>query len=639
MHKLLARLVRRYIPKNRDSSDLESLFDALTKAFEQHDQDRHMLERSLMLTSDELNEINRKLYEQLSKTEASKQKMEETLAEQQAIIDSTPEAIFNFEPGGTLKQINKAGCDLLGISETETLDKVHLKNIDIFLDKLKNPNHFNSILKKIEFDKLLEVHDHFETKDSKHLECYSVPGVLDDKLISRVWCFRDITKIKESQQQLRHQAFHDNLTGLPNRTLLLESIDHAIALAKRHKKQVSVLFIDLDDFKKINDTAGHQEGDRFLIEISKKIKSVLRYSDIVGRLGGDEFLVILEDVERQRQIIDIHKRILNLFTKPFYTQENQYFVSCSIGISSYPQDGKDAEILIRKSDMAMYQAKRNGKNTFRYFDENLEKIALHRVSIETQIREAINKNEFIFHYQPKVDLNSRKIIGVEALIRWRKPDGQLIYPDNFIPIAEDTGLIRDITKNVIKSACQKINRWQSTALKNISISINISAIDFSDPSFISNLFYFIDKNRIKPNMLELELTESVFFDDIDKIKKNISKLKSKNIMLSIDDFGTGYSSFSYLHDLDINHLKIDKSFVQSLHKNKKSKSIVKSIIDLGVNLGIEVIAEGVETKEDHDFLLNEGCHIAQGYFYSRPIPEEKLITFITSQDKPEIEPK
>lgn len=435
-----------------------------------------------------------------------------------------------------------------------------------------------------------------------------------------------ITEIQNSQELLKHQAYHDDLTGLPNRINIMNTIHHALALAKRHQQECAILFIDLDDFKKINDTAGHNEGDRFLIEASKRLKSILRESDTLGRLGGDEFIIILENIASGTQITDIYSRALKSLSAPFIVDGNPYVVSCSIGISDFPQDGTTAEELIRKADMAMYQAKKLGKNRFHYFDESLERLAIHRVKTEENLREAIENNEFVLYYQPKIQINHQqeKLVGVEALIRWKKEDGTIIYPDSFIPIAEKCGLIKNLTKWVITESCRQLKQWENTSLANIPISVNISAIDVADNGFVDSTLSILEAYDTPGHLINLELTESVFFDDIDTVNYKLEKLHNNNITISLDDFGTGYSSLSYLQDLQIDYLKIDKSFIMGMSNNKKSLAIVKSIIDMGKNLGLTVIAEGVETLEDKEILIKADCHIAQGYLYSRPIEASQL---------------
>ncbi|MFT6188339.1 MAG: diguanylate cyclase (GGDEF)-like protein [Oleispira sp.] len=435
-----------------------------------------------------------------------------------------------------------------------------------------------------------------------------------------------ITEIQNNQDLLQHQAYHDSLTALPNRINIMHIIQHALSLAKRHKQKGSVLFIDLDDFKKINDTAGHSEGDRFLKEVSKRLQSILRESDTLGRLGGDEFIVVLENIASTTQISKVYNRALKSLSAPFIINGNPYVVSCSIGISNFPQDGETAEELIRKADLAMYQAKKLGKNQFHYFDESLERLAIHHVKTEESLREAIKNNEFVLYYQPKIQINQpqEKLVGVEALIRWKKEDGSLIFPDNFIPIAEKCGLIKSLTKWVITEACKQLKQWKNTHLANIPISVNISAIDITDPDFVESTLSILETYDIPKHLINLELTESVLFDDIDTVNVKLEELHRNHITISLDDFGTGYSSLSYIQELQIDFLKIDKSFIFAMSKSKKSLAIVKSIIDMGNNLGMTVIAEGVETLEDKEILIKAHCHIAQGYLYSRPVEASKL---------------
>jgi diguanylate cyclase (GGDEF)-like protein len=502
MNKLTKRLLKRNLKEGFDLGSISKLVDAFSETIDQYEQDRLMLERSLMLTSNELNEIN---------------------------------------------------------------DALRLR----------------------------------------------------------------ITEIQNNQDLLKHQAYHDSLTALPNRINIMNTIQHALALAKRHQQKCAILFIDLDDFKKINDTAGHSEGDRFLIEVSKRLQSILRESDTLGRLGGDEFIIILENIASSTQITKIYNRALKSLSTPFIVDGNPYVVSCSIGISNFPQDGKTAEELIRKADLAMYQAKKLGKNRFHYFDESLERLAIHRVKTEESLREAIKNNEFVLYYQPKIQINlqQEKLVGVEALIRWKKEDGSLVYPDNFIPIAEKCGLIKSLTKWVITEACKQLKLWKSTNLANIPISVNISAIDIADHRFVESTLSILETYDTPGHLINLELTESVFFDDINTVNFKLEELHRNNITISLDDFGTGYSSLSYIQELQIDFLKIDKSFIFGMSKNKKSLAIVKSIIDMGNNLGLTVIAEGVETLEDKETLIKANCHIAQGYLYSRPIEASKLEEF------------
>lgn len=631
-NKLLSRLFRRHAPEYFEDEALQPLITILSDVLDQQDADRLMLERTMQLMSGELNEINSELSNRLDESKIAKKQLEETLVKQQALLNATPEAVFRFHANGILDYHNRAASKIYSRISDMFIYAERPRALRNILKYTKRPQEIIWALKSIRADPRVHLHGFIETITGEHFEYTSLPEILNEQYMGRVLCLHDVTGIRKNQELLKHQAFHDVLTNLPNRLLLLETLEHAIELAHLHEQYIAVLFIDLDDFKKINDTAGHQEGDNFLIDISKKIKSVLREGDILGRLGGDEFLIILEGIDSQRQIIKIHDRILKLFAKPFLIKNSEYNVTCSIGISFYPQDDETAHGLIRKADMAMYQAKNSGKNTYHYFDDSLERIALHRVSMESKLNQAIKENQFTLCFQPKLSLLTGRIVGVEALIRWILPDGEVIYPDEFISIAEETGLIKDLTLWVLKTACITINSWKDSTLQTLSVSINISAIDFLDPNFLKNVTAILIDAEVDPRSIEFELTESVFFSDIANAKKIINTLKSMNIRVSIDDFGTGYSSLSYLHELDIDYIKIDKSFVIDLDTQPRALAIVKSIIDVGVNLGVEVVAEGVESQEVASCLSELGCHIGQGYYYSRPISGSDLIEYVNFRE-------
>ncbi len=626
MHKLLVRLIKRHLPKSVKPEAIEAFLLAVSEAFENENKDRKLLERSLLLASEELQESNAGLQNQLKEKDTSQHQLEEMLVKKKVLLDNSPEAIFSFYPGGKVNEINRAACDLVKIDRNSFKKLSSEESLNVFLKTLINPKKFLNELDRLKEDNRLTLRGCIKTIDHRYFEYHSVPEVLNNEYLGRVWFFRDVTDIRKNQQQLQRQAHYDPLTNLPNRNLLLSTIREKVK-NKNAGGRVAVLFIDLDDFKKINDVAGHEEGDECLKEVSSRLHKELRQSDTLGRLGGDEFLLILDSNNKLNFLIDIADRILNLFKLPFNVHNHAYVLGVSMGISLYPQDGDTAEELIRKADMAMYKAKQKGKNTYYFYDNELELKALHRVAIENQLRDAIQNQELILYFQPKISLATGEITGLEALIRWQAPTGKVIYPDSFIHIAEATGLIRYITRWVLSTVCKKLQDWSQTILGKIPISINVTALDFCDKLFLDEVFSIIDEHGIDSNLLEFELTESVFFDDISWVTYTIAQLKAHNIRLSIDDFGTGYSSFSYLQDLDIDHLKIDRSFVQGVDTSERSLSIVKTIIDIGINLGLQVIAEGVETKQELECLYKSGCHQAQGYFFSRPVCERDLFAY------------
>lgn len=634
MHKLLKRLLRKHGREHADELPEAPLLAAISEALSQQDRERLMLERSLMLTSDELNERNGALREQLDQNERFLREHKTAISLQRALLDASPEAIFSFAPGGRLTQINRAGCQFMNKRWDQLKNNTGQENLTAVLDLMKNTEPFLQDIAQVTQDNKRILHNFMETVDNRHYEYHSVPILNGAEYLGRVWCFRDITEIKQQQAQLERQAFYDTLTGLPNRLLLLEKLDHALKKGARAGQKTAVVFIDLDDFKKINDTAGHGQGDNFLVSTSARLNNCLRNSDTLGRLGGDEFLLIMEGIAHQQDIISVLDRVLLLFNAPFKIHGAHYVVTASLGVCVAPQDDTEPEALIRKADMAMYQAKQAGKNKFHFFDPRLERMALHRIDTEQKLRRATDNDELVLHFQPKIDLKRNCIVGAEALLRWQIPDGKLIYPDQFIPVAEATGLINAITRWVFKQALKKLFEWQNTPLGALQLSINVSAHDFADPVFLPTVVAALSKHPITPGSLEFELTESVLLENPEHTNKAITRLQALGVKVAIDDFGTGYSSFSYLQDMRINCLKIDRSFITDLGTQSRKQAIVKSIINVGENLGLEVVAEGVETSSELAWLQHMGCHMGQGYHFSKPIEEQALLAYVTKHLPP-----
>lgn len=624
MHKLLKRLLRKH---SSNLTEDDTLLAAISSLLAQQDDDRVMLERSLMLTSEELNEQNQKLRDNLSQSQALLQQLRETSSRQNALLNASPEAIFCFAPGGKMIQINRAGCELMKLSWDDLKENDGEKNLSLILEIISNTEDFLSDIERIQADPMCVLHNFMDTVDGNFYEYNSIPIRNGDEYLGRIWCYRNVTEIREQQAQLKRHAFYDTLTGLPNRLLLIEKLNHAVKKGKRLGCKTAVLFIDLDDFKKINDTAGHGQGDNFLVSTTARLVNYLRDCDTLARLGGDEFILIMENVQHQQEILCMLDRVLRLFNTPFHIHESHYVVTASIGIALAPQDGHKPEELIRKADMAMYQAKQSGKNKFHFFDNRLERIALHRVSTEQKLRRALETDQLLLHYQPKISLATGKLVGVEALLRWQQPDGKLIYPDQFIPIAESTGLIHAITRRVFQSALERLHAWKGTLLAEVSLSINVSARDFADPVFLPTVIKALDARPIARGKLEFELTESTLLDNHDQANSVIGRLHQMGVEVAIDDFGTGYSSFSYLQEMRIHSLKIDRSFITDLHTNPRKQAIVKSIINVGQNLGLQIVAEGVEVAEELHCLRELQCHQAQGYLFSRPVDEAQLLAF------------
>jgi len=431
--------------------------------------------------------------------------------------------------------------------------------------------------------------------------------------------FRDVSAARAMALQMSHAAEHDFLTGLPNRMLLNDRINQAIALAPRHMKQVAVLFLDLDGFKHINDSLGHPVGDKLLQSIARRLVECVRASDTVSRQGGDEFVVLLSEVEQPEGAAATARRMLQAVAGSHSIDRHELHVTTSIGVSVYPDDGLDAEALIKNADTAMYQAKENGRQSFQFFKPAMNVRAVERQSIEECLRRALERREFVLHYQPKVDLRTGAITGVEALIRWTHPTRGLVTPAQFIPIAEDCGLILPIGAWVLREACQQARAWVDAGLPAVTMAVNVSAMEFRDDNFLQRLFAILDETRLDPRSLELELTESVLMKRAESTASILQVLREKGVQVAVDDFGTGYSSLSYLRKFPVDALKIDQSFVRQISSAGASAPLVTAVIGMARNLKLRVVAEGVETREEMTFLRAHQCDEAQGYYFSRPV--------------------
>ena len=434
-------------------------------------------------------------------------------------------------------------------------------------------------------------------------------------------------EVQNKTKELQHIANHDSLTGLPNRLLFLDRLEQSIKQSKRNHTSVSVLFLDLDRFKEVNDTYGHDVGDRLLQKVSEKLSSVIREGDTVSRLGGDEFTIIINDLH-ENDIINITQKIITLMQEKIFIEDISVYTTFSIGISNFPQDGETPAILLRNADTAMYKAKESGKNQYQFYNPHMTVLALQRASIEHDLRLAIENDELIPYFQVKMDALEEKIIGAEVLVRWNHPSKGLVFPGEFIGIAEDTGLIISIDKIMMQKTLIIMQQWQEEGLLTGTISINLSVKQLEREECLGNLSKLLKQYSVDAKNIELEITENQIMRNPQAAIKILNSIRNLGIHISIDDFGTGYSSLSYLKQLPINKLKIDKSFIDNLPQDTDDVAIVKAIIALAENLGLEIIAEGVESKEQLDFLVSNGCSNIQGYYYSKPLPAKDYKEFL-----------
>ena len=450
-------------------------------------------------------------------------------------------------------------------------------------------------------------------------------------IIGTVIVFHDVSAARAMSIQMRHSAQHDLVTGLPNRLLLNDWITQAIALARRNKNSLAVIFLDLDHFKNINDSLGHAIGDNLLQSVSRRLLGSVRKSDTVSRLGGDEFVILLSETTKPEDAATSAKKILLSLSGAHSIGGLDLFIDGSIGISVYPGDGEDAETLIKNADTAMYHAKDLGRNNFQFFAAEMNSKAVERQSLESGLRLAIARGEFLLHYQPKVNLRTGEITGAEALIRWLRPDRGLVPPSQFIPIAEDSGLILPIGRWVLREACRQAREWQDAGLPFKRISVNVSAAEFRHKDFVEGVQTILAETGFEASRLDLELTEGVLMDDAESTASVLKALKAMGLHLAVDDFGTGYSSLSYLQQFPIDVLKMDQSFVQRISSDPNDTTIVRAIIDMGRNLKHRVIAEGIETQEQLAFLQARHCSEGQGYLFSRPLAATQMASLIRAR--------
>jgi diguanylate cyclase (GGDEF)-like protein/PAS domain S-box-containing protein len=441
-----------------------------------------------------------------------------------------------------------------------------------------------------------------------------------------------LVRVNKQMARLARSAEHDPLTGLPNRLLLHDRINQAIALAHRNSSMVAILFLDLDGFKHINDSLGHSIGDKLLRSVAKRLLACVRTPDTVSRNGGDEFIIVLQEMNQPNQAAITARRVLKVVADAHNVGGLDLHVTASVGVSVYPKDGQDAESLIKNADTAMYQAKTIGRKTFQFFTSKMNVSAVERQSIEEDLRHALENREFALHYQPKVNLKTGAVVGAEALIRWAHPNRGPLTPSSFIPVAEETGLILPIGAWVLRQACLQTKSWKEAGLSTGTMAVNVSTVQFQDEGFLADLLSVLRETGMDPRSLELEVTESVLMKNTEATVSILNAVRDIGIRVAVDDFGTGYSSLSYLRQFPLDSLKIDQSFLRKIHLAPDDSIIISAIIGMGRNIGLRVVAEGVETAEELAFLKANDCDEAQGYYFSRPAPAEEFVKLLAACD-------
>jgi diguanylate cyclase (GGDEF)-like protein/PAS domain S-box-containing protein len=547
-----------------------------------------------------------------------------------SIFENAIEGIYQTSPSGQYLNFNPALARIYGYDSTEDL----LLSICDIQKQL-----YIDTGKRTEYIALMRTHGHvynFEAQvyrkngdviwitENAH-EVHDVDG----NLLYYEGTVEDISERKNYEHQIKYQATHDSLTGLPNRTILCDRLQQCMNCSDRSGNELAVAFVDLDQFKLINDSMGHHVGDNLLMIMAKRLSSCLRESDTVVRLGGDEFVLLLTSLHKVDDLIQCMQRILATVAEPCLVEGRDFVISCSIGIGLYPGDGADPNTLLKNADSAMYKAKQSGRNNFQFYTSELNEALIERMEIEYRLRRAVEFEEFLLHFQPKMDLATGKVCGAEALIRWQPPGNKLISPLTFIPIAEETGQIEAIGRWVLIHACRHAVEFKKMMGRPIPVAVNMSPRQFRQVDLVSVIESVLKSTAIDPQCLELEITESCLVQDPRNFIKTLHDLKALGIKLSIDDFGTGYSSMAYLKDFPVDRLKIDKVFVGNLETEPTNVPILKAIIALGHSLGMKVVAEGVETAYQQAFLHGIGCDELQGYYFSKPLPADQFLELIS----------
>ena len=561
----------------------------------------------------------------VTERKATERHLDQMEGRYRGLLEAAPDAMVVVNPGGDIVLLNLQAEKKFGYRRGELLGQ-KMKNIipegfaeRLVADALRSTE--DALAQQI--DTGIEITGRRKNGSEFPIEIMLSPlegaeGILVTAAI------RDITTRKKADAQMIHSAQHDFLTGLPNRMLLNDRVGQAILLARRHGTKVAVLFLDLDGFKHINDSLGHTIGDKLLQSVANRLLSCVRTSDTVSRQGGDEFVVLLSEVEKTEDTAIAARRMLQAVAEAHAIDKHDLHVTSSIGVSVYPDDGLDAETLIKGADTAMYQAKENGRQSYQFFTAAMNVRAVERQSIEESLRRALERQEFTLHYQPKINLRTGKITGAEALVRWTHPTRGLVSPAQFIPVAEDCGLILPIGNWALREACQQARTWLDAGLPLATMAVNISAIEFRNEKFLEGVFAVLKDTGLDPRCLELELTESVLMKHAAATESILKALRSRGVLLAVDDFGTGYSSLSYLRKFSVDSLKIDQSFIRQITTTPHETTIVTAIIGMGRGLKLRVVAEGVETQEELAFLQAHECDEAQGYYFSRPVPPEQF---------------
>ncbi len=592
----------------------------------------HTVENALLNRT--LTSANRNIQEQLAESEHL----------HRYLVNSSPDIVYMLDDHGRFTFVNDRIVSLLGYEKDEVIgshhsDIVHYEDVEqaryVFNERRTGERAPRNVELRLTCKE--------GNKGSKHFEANGIPIELNatgiyrpdangkEKFVGTYGVARDITDRKEAERTIQFQAYHDLLTHLPNRTLFKDRLNLAVAQAKRSSQRLAVMFLDLDRFKLVNDTLGHISGDELLQAVTHRLQQCLREGDTLARFGGDEFTLLLPQVYGQEDAEAIAKKILLKMQEPFSIEGHELYVTMSIGVSMYPHDGTDMETLVKNADIAMYYIKGRGKNDYQFFASEMNDVSMQRLSLERDMRKALELDQFVLHYQPQVDISTGKIVSMEALIRWQHPEIGLISPSDFVHVAEDTGLILPIGEWVLEKACATLRSWKAAG-HDVRMAINLSALQVEQRGFVAKLVDLLERAQVDGKDIEVEITENMIMQDMENAIQKLVQLSEQGVNIAIADFGTGYSSLSYLQKLPIDTLKIDRSFVHEIRRHGGDACIVDAIIAMAKGLKLNLIAEGVECQEELDYLRNQGCTLMQGFLFGHAVPEDEAKALFTSDN-------
>ncbi len=563
------------------------------------------------------------------------------------MVDNSPDLIYILNVKGEFSFVNDSVTRLLGFDKADLLGK-HYSEFIASEDRLKAEYHFNERRRESRSNRAVELRLKFKSGDSsKPYETSTRPIELNSMGIYSIdskdtkkeegtfegtyGVARDISSRKKAEKLITYQAYHDLLTKLPNRAMLRDRLDLAIKQAERTGETLIIMFLDLDRFKLINDSFGHVVGDQLLVEVAARLKAEIRTGDTLARLGGDEFMLLLPLPTTREQAESVAQKLIAGLQQPFFLKGKEVYINVSIGISVFPDDSNDINTLIKNADMAMYEVKSSGKNGYAFYNDKLEHAAAEKISIESGLRKALKNDEFEIHYQPQINVKTRQIVGVEALLRWNHPQLGLLLPGYFIDQAEESGITDQLSAWVLHCAARDLFSDKAFLESQIKVSINLSATDIRQKEFPENFVSLTEEFGIDPNRLEIEITENMFMSDIQACTHKLQVLSNKGISIAIDDFGTGFSSLNYLRELPVNTVKIDYSFISEIEHSKKGAALVAAIIGMAHGLGINIIAEGVENTSQSEYLESLDCHVMQGFLFSKPVAINEFLHTVATR--------